>query len=253
MNHFVKYIAILLLINVAVNCPATTYAVAQPKIAASVVDDINFWAGQMVEHAEFASDFTNDAELKKEGLALAAKFKNLPSIKNPDAQLIAHFLELSKEIKAYQARVRTYLKKRKNEYPNKALSLDLLDHMDLETDYAVKKAEGKKLSKNEEVAFWSKEHEGEAKVIAVLSVPGSSEAQEVKKEAEEVKSQLGSNHRYWNNSLQKVEKGNAELDALAKKIDTNPSINKIPAKLAKHEERERKRAQETFRKLELEK
>lgn len=207
----------------------------------------------MAEHAEFASDFTNDATLKQEGLALAEKFKkNLKHLSNPDIELIPTFLELSKNIKDYQARVRTYLKKRKNEYPGKALSLDLLDHMDLETDYAVKKAEGKKLSKNEEVAFWSKEHEGEAKVIATLANQGS-EAQEVKKEAEQVKSLLGSNHRFWNNSLEKAEKGNAELNALAKKIDENPSINKIPAKLAKHEERERKRAQETFRKLELEK
>lgn len=253
MNYFVKYMAILLLTGVAINCPATTYAVAQPKIAASIVDDINFWAVQLLEHAEFASEFTNDSTLKSEGLALAAKFKNLKNISNLDLNLVPTFLELAKEIKEYQARVRTYLKKRKNEYPGKALSLDLLDHMDLETDYAVKKAEGKKLSKNEEVAFWSKEHEGEAKVIAALSNPGSSEAQEVKKEAEEVKNLLGANHRFWNNSLQKVEKGNAELDVLAKKIDTNPSINKISAKLAKHEERERKRAQETFRKLELQK
>ena len=244
MYKYIHYSAFLLLFAASL---------AQSKLAVQTVDDITFWAGQFVEHAEFASDFTNDQALKSEGLALAAKFKKLKGINNPDLNLIPTFLELSKEIKAYQARVRTYLKKRKNEYPGKALSLDLLDHMDLETDYAVKKAEGKKLSKNEEVAFWSKEHEGEAKVIAVLSVPGSSEAQEVKKEAEEVKSSLGSNHRFWNNSLEKVEQGNAELNALAKKIDENPSINKIPAKLAKHEERERKRAQETFRRLELQK
>lgn len=245
MYKCLKYSLFLLLLNVSVT---------QSKIAAQAVDNITFWAGQMAEHAEFASDFTNDATLKKEGLALAEKFKkNHKHLSNPDIELIPTFLELAKNIKDYQARVRSYLKKQKNTYPNKALNLDLLDHMDLETDYAVKKAEGKKLSKNEEIAFWSKEHEGEAKVIAVLSIPGSSEAHEVKKEAEEVKSQLGSNHRYWNNSLEKVEKGNAELNALAKKIDAHPSINKIDPKLAKHEERERKRAQETFRQLELQK
>lgn len=251
MNYLVKNITILLLAS-ACQVKATSLAVIQPKIASSVANDVTFWAGQMAEHAEFASDFTNDQTLKSEGLALAAKFKKLKGINNPDLNLIPTFLELSKEIKAYQARVRTYLKKRKNEYPDKALNLDLLDHMDLETDYAIKKAEGKKLSKNEEIAFWSKEHEGEAKVIAVLANTGS-EAQEVKKEAEQVKSLLGANHRFWNNSLEKAEKGNAELNALAKKIDKNPSINKIPAKLAQHEERERKRAQETFLKLNLQK
>lgn len=225
----------------------------QPKIAAQLSDDITFWGGQMKEHAEFAADFTNDSELKNEGLALAEKFKKVNSIQNPDVNLVPTFLELAKEIKNYQAHVRTYLKKQKNTYPDKALSLDLLDHMDLETDYAVAKAEGKKLSKNEEIKFWSKEHEGEAKVIAVLSNPGSSEAHEVKKEAEKTKELLSSNHHFWNNSLEKVEKGNQELNALAQKIEANPSINKIPAKLAKHEARERKRAEETFKKLELQK
>ncbi|GMU18950.1 MAG: hypothetical protein AMXMBFR12_01420 [Candidatus Babeliales bacterium] len=252
MHYYIKYMAFLLLFKGFI-VDARSIASLQPKIDAQVVDDITFWAGQMVEHAEFAADFTNDPEFKKEGLALAAKFKKMTKIKNPDVNSVSAFLLLAKQIKEYQAKVRSYLKKQTNEYPNKTINLDLLDHMDLETDYAIKKAEGKKLSKNEEIAFWSKEHEGEAKVIAVLSVPGSSEAHEVKKEAEEVKTSLGSNHRFWNNSLEKVEQGNAELNALAKKIEANPSINKIDPKLAKHEERERKRAQETFRKLELQK
>lgn len=248
MNNSAHKIAILLLLSV---CQAMN-----AKISSQVADDISFWAGQMVEHAEFASDFTNDPALKKDGLALAAKFKSLNQVSNPDVNLIPTFLELAKEIKAYQANVRKFLKKQKNTLPNKALNLDLLDHMDLETDYAVKKAEGKKLSKNEEISFWSKEHEGEAKVIATLANPNSSnpeEAEEVKKEAKQVESLLGSNHKFWNNSLEKVEKGNAELDELAKKIGEHPSINTISAKLAKHEERERKRAQETFKKLELQK
>lgn len=248
MNKCLKY-SIFLILFPANLASAKSLAVTQSKISSQVASDAYFWAGQMKEHAEFAADFTNDAELKKEGLALAEKFKSLLTLKNPDADLIPLFLILAKQIKDYQARVRTYLKKQSNEYPGKALKLDLLDHMDLETDYAVKKAEGKKLSKNEEIAFWSKEHEGEAKVIEVLSNLGS-EAQAVKKEAEQVKNSLSKNHGYWNNSLEKVEKGNSELNVLAQKIDANPSINKIDPKLAKHEERERKRAQETFRALE---
>lgn len=250
MCKYLKYPAFLLLVTICNGALAKSSVTSQSKISAQLSDDITFWAGQMKEHAEFAADFTNDAELKKEGLALAEKFKKIHTMQNPD---VPSFLELAKEIKNYQAHVRTYLKKQKNTYPDKALSLDLLDHMDLETDYAVAKAEGKKLSKNEEIKFWSKEHEGEAKVIAVLSNPGSSEAYEVKKEAEKTKELLSGNHHFWNNSLEKVEKGNQELNALAQKIEANPSINKIPAKLAKHEARERKRAEQTFKLLELQK
>lgn len=219
---------------------ATTVAYAQPH---SVADDIAFWSGQMVEHAEFASGFAKDPQLKQKGLEISKKFK---AIKNNDAKT---FLALSDEINKYQSNVRSDVKKNYSK-KDAAIPLDLLAHMDLETDYAKKKAQGKQLSKHEEATFWSEEHEGEAKVMAALMTP---KAPALKKEAEEISQTLKNNAHFWKGSLEVVENANTELDSIGTQIEKDPSKTTIPAKLAEHEKRERARAAQTFARLEAQK
>ena len=211
---------------------------AQPL---SISDNIKFWSEQMVEHAEFASEFAKDPQLKQKGLELSNKFKKI----NPNDSKA--FLALADEIKKYQSQVRADVKKSYNKKET-AIPLDLLAHMDLETDYAKKKAQGKQLSKHEEAIFWSEEHEGEAKVMAALMNP---KAPALKKEAEAISETLKNNAHIWKGSLEVVENANTELDSIGKQLEKDPSKTKIPAKLAEHEKRERARAAQTFKQLEV--
>ena len=221
----------------------------QAKLNEMDKDNIRFWSIQMVEHAEMASDFTRNAELKKRGLELARDLKkfNKGNLTEKDKQ---EFLEYCDKMKVYQNDVRTDVKASKENKEQKDLNLALLDHMDKETEYAKKKAEGKQFTQKEEVQFWSEEHEGEAYVIATLMNPKGAK---LKKEAQQLEKKLKSNAHAWADSLAVVEKANAELDAIGNELNQDPSKTRVPAKLAKHEERERKRAAETFSLLELQK
>lgn len=219
------------------------------KVNEQINDNIRFWSGQMVEHAQMASDFTRNPELKKRGLALANDLKKFTK-GNLTQKERTEFLDYCDKMKSYQADVRSDVKGSKEKKEQKDLDVALLDHMDKETDYAKKKAEGKQLSEREEVQFWSEEHEGEAHVMATLMNP---KAAALKKEAQGLEKKLKSNAHIWADSLKVVDEANKELDAIGNELDKDPSKTRVPKKLAAHEKRERERAAQTFELLKLQK
>ncbi len=223
---------------------------ASPKNTSLIDDNIRFWAAQMVEHGEFAAEFTNNGALKKRGMELEQKLQKFSKANLSEADR-KEFIQLCDEMIAYQNDVMADVKDSK-EKPKEQKDLEkaLLDHMNKETAYAKKKAEGKQLSEREEVQFWSEEHEGEAHVMATLMNP---KAAHLKKESQAVEKQLKNNAHAWADSLAVVEKANAELDAIGKELDADPSKTKVPKKLAAHEKRERERAVQTFELLKLQK
>lgn len=229
---------ILLLSSVSV------LSIAAQEPINSVKAEVNFWAGQYVEHAEFAAGFTQDPLLKNEGMELKQQVLTFKKAlqNNPDFQ--AQFQKLSQNMKEYQDKVMAYVKKQPKS-KIKDIQLDLLDHMNLETEYASKKSTGKHMSKEDEANFWNKEHEGEAKVMNALIVPT---APRLKEEAGNVAARLKKNTGWLKSSdLKTVEQANQELNAIGKELDKDPAKSEIPAKLAKHEERERMHAEEIFK------
>lgn len=206
----------------------------------SVDYHIKFWTPQLLEHVKFAHGFTTDPVLKQEGSQLMQEWNNFKDNMSYSKQNVKNFLTLSDKNLAYQSKVASDVKNSDKKKEEKNLHKDLLDHMDKETKYAKRKARGEKLSKEEDAKFWSEEHEGEAKVIAVLMKP---DAPALKAEAQEIEKDLKNNHGIMTqSSVAVIKKDNARLDELAKKV--NPSNNKIPKDLADHEARERKYAAE---------
>ena len=214
-------------------------ATTKPVNHAPAVDDIRFWSLQFKEHPEMASDFTNDAAIKQEGLQQAAQWQNYRTSGSFDAK---EFTRLANLNKSYQNKVYRWINSNKNEKDlDKQIQLDLLDHMNKETDYAIKKASGRPMSAAEEIAFWAEEHKGEAKASAHFS-----KDEQVRGEAQVVEEDLNNNSgRPENLQLQSVENANKELDKMSK----IPGKSRMPKKLAEHEQRERNRAKEIFRRL----
>ncbi len=204
--------------------------------------DIHFWAGQMAEHAQFAYDLTADLSLKDEGKMIEKQFKDFlkryghSQDEQRDQQ--KQFLNLSNEIKQYQEKVRQALKKAGD---TDKIKFALLTHMDEETDYAQKKARGHQLSKKEEAKFWGQEHQEEAETMAALIKPNEKPLIDRAKDIA---------HQLKNKKLEVVIKANEELDKLGKRLDQAPGKSNIPAKLAAHEERERKYAAKILERME---
>lgn len=202
--------------------------------------DINFWSGQFKEHAEFATDFTSNPKLKEQGNTLAKKFDALRR-SNPQESK-NEFLAAAKEIKKFQKHVDASLSKKDPDY---AIKHDLIDHMNKETDYAIRRVErGGMLRIPDEVKFWNEEHEGEAKATAYFMTTENG----LKNRAKEIETKLKNNQA--KKSLRTVEQANRELDKAGQELDMNPDKTRMPKKLAMHEARERARAQETFTQLE---
>ena len=234
-----KYVSIISALFVFNHITAAT------QIKAQILNEMAFWAQQYSEHAELASRFSQNKSLINEGMLLEKKINAFRSKLNINDKAVAEFNQISNDMKKYQNKVKSSLKKDSAD-PTVKIKIDLLDHMNLETDYAQKKANGKKFSKSEEIKFWSTEHEGEAKVMAAFMNP---DAPELKDEAEDIASELSSTRSIWSPNAEPVQKANEELNEMALAFERTPNLNNIPAKLAKHEERERKRAAQILAQL----
>lgn len=204
-----------------------------------IESDINFWLRQFKEHAEFATDFAYDNNLKQQGRELISRVSRLinQSISSQDFDVLA------KDMKSYQHAVAKDVKNNGKD----PIKLDLLDHMNKETDYARKKAQGKKLTRQEEAKFWSEEHQGQAKVMGKLIK--AEKAPKLKEEAKITEEQLENNIGYFKQSnINIVESANNILNQIGKQLDLDPSkAPQIPKKLAEHEKREREYAQKIFK------
>lgn len=200
--------------------------------------DIPFWSGQFKEHAEFCIDFTPNAQLKEHGRNLIRKFEDLQK-EDPNV-CKKRFINTAKEIKKFQKLVDKTITSKD---PDASIKHDLIDHMNKETDYAIKRVERGRLSKKEEVKFWSEEHEGEAKATAYFMTTTNG----LKTEAKQLEAQLKKNKSVQ--SLQVVEQANMKLDQASAELDAQPQKTRMPKKLEKHEARERQRAKEIFEEL----
>lgn len=238
-----------LLIIILLISSGDSYSKSEPIINTTTLRDIDFWTNQFKEHAEFAADFTNNEQLKNKSIQLQDKITQIQNRTIPNkSSLQQEFIGLADQMEKYQNEVMSYLKKNskdpKKEY---GLQLALLDHMNQETDYARKKASGKKFTPEQEAKFWSTEHKGQAEVMTTLikaNVPGGAS---LKVEAANVMKELEDNIGYFTSSdINTVEQANQELDAIGKQLDKDPKKSSISAKLAKHEERERAYAQTIF-------
>lgn len=193
--------------------------------------DVEFWSNQFKEHAEFCSDFTPNQNLKEEARDFITDFAQLARSSNK-----SEFIERSKDIRKFQKKIASSIKKNDPDY---SIKQDLIDHMNKETDYAIKRVSGK-ISPKDEIKFWNEEHKGEAKATAYFIERDAS----LKKEAKKIEEQLKESSK-----LTTVEEANQELDALGKQLDAQPQKTRMPKKLAKHEERERARAQQIFKQI----
>jgi hypothetical protein len=226
------------------------FSISANKNLQEILPDIEFWLNQFREHAEFASNFTNDTKLREKGLVLAERAKSLSEFSTATKKNQDQFLALCDSMKNYQNKVMSHLKKDKQ---RKSLEIDLLDHMNQETKYARQKAQGKKFTKTQEANFWNTEHKGQAKVMTQLinsSIPG---AANLKEDANNVLKQLEENEGYISNSdIATVERANEELNAIGEQLKQDPKKSNIPEKLAAHEERERHYAENIFKKYDSE-
>ncbi len=209
----------------------------------NVTSDIQFWLGQFQEHAEFARDFTQDVKLIVRGNTLMKNNEDLLKQSRANKNLVSDFLKIADEMLNFQNEVQADVKKQKN--GNKDLLLSLLEHMNKETNYAKEKANGKKLSKADEAAFWSTEFKEEAEAMSKLvkDIDLKNKAEEI---ANSLKAEQASKPQP---ELKKVELANDQLNKLGKEIDKRPKSSFFD-KLGKHEERERKYAQDIFNKFE---
>ena len=203
----------------------------------SIEDNISFWAFQEKEHAEFCMDFISNEKLKSEGKIIADKFQQLHT--NPKGKK-NEFLTLSTRIKKFQNNVRGVLNENDKDYK---IKVALIDHMNLEADYAEKKVRGKRLTRNEELKFWMEEHKGEAEAISYFMKNDN----ELKNEADELVKDL--KEEIAKPTLTLAADANHELDEIGEDLEDDPSKTRMPKKLAEHEKRERARAEQTFREL----
>ena len=215
----------------------TAFARNEQKGDVQVQRHIRFWAGQMKEHAEFAANFAHDPALKKQGLELSKRAQDAQNANGAD------FLQLCSDLKSYQNKV--YSDVKKHEEANNNIKLDLLDHMNKETDYAQKKAQGKRLTQDEEARFWSEEHQGQAKAIAHFMKPNG---MPLKQEAEQLEKSLNQPYmRATDKKMGTIEQANQEIDTIGAQLEKDPSKTQMPQKLAAHEKRERAYAREQLR------
>lgn len=186
--------------------------------------DKSFWSNQQQEHAEFCIDFAKNPHLKKEGEKIALQFEKLKNTCPADKELIS----LTKKIKKFQKKVLQDLDPKDKDY---TIKVDLIEHMNLEANYILRKMH-QVLSKKDEIAFWKKEHEGEAKAISYFMINKADAKQpnllvsRLKNETEQP-------------SAESIIIANQELEELGKILEENPGMTRLPHKLANHEHRER--------------
>ncbi|MDR3550475.1 MAG: hypothetical protein P4L31_03615 [Candidatus Babeliales bacterium] len=200
-------------------------------------DNIAFWARQQKEHAQFCVDFTSNDKLKEEGRTIAEKFNQLhtkPQSKNRE------FLSLTSRIKKFQNNVKNMLKESDKEY---SIKIALIDHMNLEANYAEKKVRGKRFSKSEELKFWMEEHKGEAEATAYYM----NDDKELKTESDQLAKELKT--EIAKPTLALAQDANQELDDISEELNENPEKTRMSGKLAEHEKRERDWAKKIFKKL----
>lgn len=200
-------------------------------------ENIAFWARQQKEHAQFCVDFTSNDKLKEEGRTIAEKFNQIytnPQNKNRE------FIALTLRIKKFQNNVKNMLKESDKEY---SIKTALIDHMNLEADYAEKKVRGKRFSKSEELKFWMEEHKGEAEATAYYM----NNDKQLKSEADQLAKELKAD--ITKPTLALAQEANEELDDLSEELNENPEKTRMSQKLAEHEKRERDWAKKIFKQL----
>lgn len=116
------------------------------------VEETNFWARQLSEHALFLHLGIEDAPLKQRGLALHKEFERFRKEFNNRPEMVAQVLPLAKKLRAYKVEVLNTLNSGK--WIGWIFPL-FARHITLELDYFIDKLNGIKYTDQDEIAFWN--------------------------------------------------------------------------------------------------
>ncbi len=120
-----------------------------PEIA---LDEVNFWARQMSEHALFLHLGIEEPTLKKQGLALHKRFEAFRKALKQNPRIIGAILPLTKKLRAYKMQVLKTLNS--GQWIGWIFPL-FARHIILELDYFVDKLNGIPYSDRDEITFWN--------------------------------------------------------------------------------------------------
>ncbi len=147
------------------------------KVDANIaLNEINFWARQMSEHALFNHLGLEESDLKQEALKIHKSLEAFREKLNKDSLDLKHMneiLPLLQQEREFQVKIIKMLEEGKWVgwlFPT------FENHITLELDYFVDKLNGKKYSPMDEVKFWNKINSDHAGMTAHLLDPSEKEA-----------------------------------------------------------------------------
>lgn len=213
------------------------------------VNEIQFWARQLSEHALFLHLGIEDKPLKKQGIIIHKKFEQFRKNIDPESmQSLTEILPLAKELRDYKIQVLSRL----NDgewigwiFPTFAR------HIIMELDYFVDKLNGIQYTDHDEILFWNMINGEHAQFAAHLLDPSEQALFEQANNIAEKFANLPKNEleMFRKISLQSAKELDKYNKAAQQRITTNTVKSVIHPVLIKHVIREGQRSIATLKNL----